>query len=219
MQTSPPFDEIGTNYEASFTQRSEQVAAGGWLIEQLGPRARVLDLGCGAGWPTAMQLAGSGLDVVGVDAAGALLEIAENRVPSARFVHCDMRALPDDLGRFEAAVAFFSLSMLPRTDIPAMFGSIYRLLRPGGFLAVSMIEGQLDYQPLSVLGTVISASAYPLDETTRIVSDAGFSVESAEVIAAEPQTREVIPVDRYQYLRARGGRGTRTGMAPVAPPA
>jgi hypothetical protein len=39
------------------------------------------------------------------------------------------------------------------------------------------------------------------------------------VVAAEEQTRSAIAVDRYQHLRARGGRGTRTGMAPVAHPA
>jgi ubiquinone/menaquinone biosynthesis C-methylase UbiE len=218
MQTSSPFDEIGSDYEASFTQRSEQVAAGGWLVELLGPRARVLDLGCGTGWPTAMQLAGSGFDVVGVDTAGAMLEIAGNRVPSARFVHADMRELPEGLGRFDAAVAFFSLSMLPRADIPAMFESIYRLLRPAGCLAISMIEGEMDFAPLQVLGMPINVSAYPLEETVRIASETGFSVVSTEVVAAEAQTRAVIAADRYQYLRARGGRGTRTGMPPVAPP-
>jgi ubiquinone/menaquinone biosynthesis C-methylase UbiE len=219
MQTSSPFDEIGTAYEASFTQRSEQVAAGGWLIEQLGPRSRVLDLGCGTGWPTAMQLAGSGLDIVGIDSAATMLQVAQNRVPSGRFVHCDMRELSEDLGRFDAAVAFFSLSMLPRSDIPAMFESIYRLLRPAGCLAISMIEGDLDFAPKPILGMQINVSAYSLDETTHVVTEAGFTVESAETVHAEQQTRDVIPVDRYQYLRARGGRGTRTGMAPVAPPA
>jgi ubiquinone/menaquinone biosynthesis C-methylase UbiE len=163
MQTSSPFDEIGADYEAAFTQRSEQVAAGGWLIELLGPRARVLDLGCGPGWPTAMQLSGSGLDVVGVDTAAAMLEVAANRVPSGRFIHCDMRELPADLGRFDAAVAFLSLSMLARAEIPAMFDAIYRLLRPAGCLAISMVEGAMDSAPTSVLGMPISMSAYRLE--------------------------------------------------------
>jgi hypothetical protein len=64
----------------------------------------------------------------------------------------------------------------------------------------------------------INVIAFPLDETTHVIADAGFSVESAETVRAEQQTRDVIPVDRYQYVRARGGRGTRTGMAPVVPP-
>jgi ubiquinone/menaquinone biosynthesis C-methylase UbiE len=215
---SSPFDEIGTAYEASFTQRSEQLAAGGWLIELLGSRARVLDLGCGGGWPTMMQLAGRGLDVVGVDTAAAMLRTAENRVPSGRFVHCDMRELPEGLGRFDAAVAFFSLSMLPRAEIPRMVESIYRLLRPAGCLAISMIEADLDSAQISVLGMPINISAYPLEETTRIISEVGFSVVSAELVTAEQHTRQVIGVDRYQYLRARGGRGTRSGITPVTPP-
>lgn len=46
----------------------------------------VVDLGCGSGiWAAALVEAG--YDVVGVDQSAALLQIARERAPAARFVH------------------------------------------------------------------------------------------------------------------------------------
>ena len=67
MADNPPFDRIGKRYDESFVERDAQVAEGAWLIEQLTGAARVLDLGCGSGLPTAKQLLDAGIEVVGVD--------------------------------------------------------------------------------------------------------------------------------------------------------
>lgn len=179
------FDEIGERYDEAFTQRSAQIAAASWLVERSGPRSRVLELGCGSGWPTAQQLADAGLDVVGVDISERMLERARDRVPSGSFVQGDMRALPEDIGRFDGVTAFFSLLMLPRADIDAVLGNARELLHPGAPLAIGMIEGDLDDAPTELFGVPVRVSAYPEDELLALVAEAGFEVESSQRFAAE----------------------------------
>lgn len=210
-----PFDEIGERYEAAFTQRSTQLAAGAWVIEQTSGNGRVLDLGCGGGWPTAMQLANAGLDVVGVDESEHMLSLARARVPSGDFRAGDLRRLPEDLGRFEAAVAFFSLQMLPRADLPGVLASVRKLLRSGGIFVLGMVEGDLDTQPVPFFDTSITASAYPRDELSALLRSSGYVVHSVEAVDAEVQPG--VP-ETQLYLRATTkGHATLTNIRPVSP--
>ena len=81
--------------------------------------ARVLDAGCGTGAMTA-ALAARGAEVVAVDIAPALIDIAARRLPSdhagrVQFVAGDM--LDEGLGRFDHVVAMDSLIYYGATDI------------------------------------------------------------------------------------------------------
>jgi SAM-dependent methyltransferase len=67
------------------------------IVEELGA-ARVLDLGCGTG-TLAIMLASSGREVVAVDPAGAMLDVARAK-PGAervRWIHGDATAIPREL--------------------------------------------------------------------------------------------------------------------------
>ncbi|MFF5324234.1 class I SAM-dependent methyltransferase [Janibacter hoylei] len=54
--------------------------------------ARILDAGCGTG-RVASTLTALGHDVVGVDADGAMIEVARERDDTTRFVHADLATL------------------------------------------------------------------------------------------------------------------------------
>lgn len=211
--TSALFDAIGERYEAAFTQRSAQLAAGEWIIEQTGGRGRALDLGCGGGWPTAMQLANAGLDVVGVDESERMLERARDRVPSGDFRRADLRALPPDLGRFDAVVAFFSLMMLPRADIPGVLDTVRKLLRPGGLFVMSMLEGDLDSVEVPFLWLPLRISAYPRDELRQLLTAHGYVVHALDsVVTAEGGHSPATQL----YVRATTkGHATLTNIRPV----
>ncbi|MFC7617506.1 class I SAM-dependent methyltransferase [Actinokineospora soli] len=79
----PAFDLIGKRYDESFVERDTQIAEVDWLIAQLPQGARVLDLGCGSGLPTARQLLDAGMVVVGVDESRVMLDLAEEQAPAA----------------------------------------------------------------------------------------------------------------------------------------
>lgn len=106
------------------------------VVGLLAPEAgeRVLDLGCGTGHLTA-EIAASGAEVVGMDAAAEMLETARAEHPDLRFVQGDAQdfTLGDPLGETEPFDAVFSNATLHWMDDPgAAFASVAGVLRPGG---------------------------------------------------------------------------------------
>jgi len=193
------FDAIGERYDDVFPHKSGQIIATQWMIDRLASGARVLDLGCGTGVPTAGMFAESGLDVVGIDVSTEMLALARRNVPTGRFVAMDAMELDDTLGRFDAACAFFSLLMLPRKDIPKVLRRIRSVLEPGGLVAIGMVEGDLDYAPLSFLGQEMSVTAYPRADLEAALRADGLHVLEVDVEEFEPASAEV-PAERQIFL-------------------
>ncbi|WP_189209887.1 MULTISPECIES: class I SAM-dependent DNA methyltransferase [Actinokineospora] len=194
----PAFDLIGRRYDESFVERDTQIAEVAWLIEHLPPGARVLDLGCGSGLPTAKQLIDAGMSVVGVDESPVMLDLAREQAPGADYRLGDLREL-SDLGEFDAAVAFFALLMLPKADIEATLRSLRARLTGPGLLLISMVQGDFDAFPVNFLGAPTTVSAYPPEALRQTVEDAGFTVDRLHAVeaVAEPGRVEV-----QLYLRA-----------------
>jgi SAM-dependent methyltransferase len=76
------------------------------LIRRLPPRARVLDLGCGAGVPVALRLTERGFDVLGIDVSIRQIELARINVPAAEFLQADMTGVGFAPASFDAIAAF-----------------------------------------------------------------------------------------------------------------
>ena len=200
------FDSIGEQYDDAFPHKSGQIIATQWVVDRLTPGARVLDVGCGTGLPTAGMLTESGLDVVGIDVSIEMLRLARRNVPAARFVAMDAMELDDSLGRFDAVVAFFSLLMLRRSQIPQAVQRMRSVLRPGGVVAIGMVEGDLDYDTLSFLGQQVAVTAYPRPELEAAIRAQGLEVREVDVEEFEPASTEV-PAERqvFLYCRVPGG--------------
>jgi ubiquinone/menaquinone biosynthesis C-methylase UbiE len=111
-----------------------------YLLNELEPGQRLLDVGCGPGTVT-IDLAGylSPGHVVGVDAAVGVVRQAEGRrsstpVNNVTFAAGDTYALPFGDGTFDIAHAHQVLQHL--SEPVAALGELRRILRPGGLLAV-----------------------------------------------------------------------------------
>jgi SAM-dependent methyltransferase len=196
----PPFDRIGKRYDESFVERDAQVAEGDWLVGQLRRPARVLDLGCGSGLPTARQLVDAGLDVVGVDESSVMLELAEQQAPGGQYLRRDMRDVAD-LGEFDAVVAFFAFIMLPRRDILPLLTQLHGQLRGPKLLQVAMVLGDFDEFPINFMGVPATATAYPPDELARLVERAGFAILEVNEVKAEAERNRL---EVQIFLRAKG---------------
>ncbi len=108
-----------------------------WLDELaplLPPQSRVLDLGCGAGLPTAKRLVRLGFSVLGVDISTVQIERARKLVPDARFVQADMVEWPGERAAFDAVVSFYALIHVPLEDQRTLLPRLRTWLRPGGHL-------------------------------------------------------------------------------------
>jgi 2-polyprenyl-3-methyl-5-hydroxy-6-metoxy-1,4-benzoquinol methylase len=84
------YDVIGETYWERYGRSIVRDRWVGDMIVRLRRASRVLDLGCGAGVPVARQLTENGFNVVGIDASGNQVKLAQRNVPNAEFICADM---------------------------------------------------------------------------------------------------------------------------------
>ncbi len=161
--------------------------------------SRVLELGCGAGVPMTAALA-DGRDVVGVDISARQIALARATVPNATFIQADMTALDLPAASFDAVVAFYSLTHVPRDEQAGLLAAIRTWLRPGGTLIATMgVEDEPGDVEHGWLGVDMFFSHFSARRNRRLVETAGFSVDRAEV-AEEPEDRHGA---RFLWILAR----------------
>jgi ubiquinone/menaquinone biosynthesis C-methylase UbiE len=117
---------------------------GAATVSRLGLAAgdSVLDLCCGAGASAipAARAVGAAGRVIGIDVAGALLDLARARAAHEDLASVEFRqgdatrtGLPD--GSFDAVVCVFGVFFAP--DMAAFAAEMWRQVRPGGVLAIT----------------------------------------------------------------------------------
>jgi ubiquinone/menaquinone biosynthesis C-methylase UbiE len=104
--------------------------------------ANVLDVGCGTGasaLPSAEMIGPTGF-VIGVDLSARLLDRAREKaakrgLSNIEFRLADMTSLGYPDGHFDAVVSVFSIFFVP--DMEGLVRELWRMVRPGGKLAVT----------------------------------------------------------------------------------
>ena len=163
-------------------ETSRHLIDAGYVISLLGLApgcsTRVCELGCGPGW-LSLFLARAGADVVGLDLAPAMIEIASARrdadgVGTADFRVADMESLPEDLvGGFDACVFYEALHHSP--DAAGALVQARRILRPEGVLLLvepnwkHRFEGRAATREYGV-----TERGYSTRELKRLLRRAGF---------------------------------------------
>ena len=105
------------------------------IVEEIGARS-VLDLGCGTG-VFALMLADRGVDVIGVDPAGASLDVARAKAGAerVRWIHGDASAIPASVSVDAVTMtANVAQVFLADADWLATLAAVRRVLRPGGWV-------------------------------------------------------------------------------------
>lgn len=198
------YDAVATKYAAYATiatahPRHEWVQR---LLAQLRPESRVLELGCGPGVPTAAAIVGAGHDLVGIDISAGQLAAAREHVPSATFLHANFLDVELERGTFDAVVALYSITHVPRRHYPALFERIRRWLAPDGWFLATLgtgdSSGWLEEDFLG-FGARSWTNSYDPATTERLLRDAGLSLESVAVLEHDEQWGS----ERWLYVLAR----------------
>ncbi|MFX0100970.1 MAG: class I SAM-dependent methyltransferase [Candidatus Hodarchaeota archaeon] len=140
-----------------------------FFCDNLEENARVLDAGCGTGLPFAKYLVDKGFDVLGVDIASRMVELATKNVPGATFREGSITEL--DFGNvFQGVVCSYVMLQLDPTSFKQAAARLTSALNNGGLLYMSLnepgpepfdVDGEVIVE---IMGEVMYSRAYTRDE-------------------------------------------------------
>ncbi|HSM39612.1 MAG TPA: class I SAM-dependent methyltransferase [Afifellaceae bacterium] len=181
----------------------------------IGPGQDVLDVACGTGVlaGAAARRIGSGGTVTGLDCNESMLDIARRCRPEIEWISGQAESLPFADARFDAVASQFGLMFFE--DRPQALSEMWRVLKPGGRLAVAVWDSQ-DNSPgytamTGLLGRLFGDEAadalrapYCLGDTGQLaslLSEAGIAGATIETVAG----RAVFPsIDAWVHTDIRG---------------
>lgn len=184
----------GESFAASIARHEHYIAH----RLSLGPGMTAVDLGCGIGGPLIEIARFSGARIVGVNVNALQLERAAKRAEAAGLSHltdwleCDFMRVSAPDASFDAAYSIEATCCAP--DRAGVYGEVFRLLKPGGSLAVYeyCLTGRFDagdpnHRRLKddmEYGGALPDIAHPhdIDDAMR---EAGFELIEARDLAAE----------------------------------
>ncbi len=193
MKSKDLYPAVFSRHAAEYARRLEDIMARGEArgriraIELAGarPGMRILDLACGPGTLTGLlaRQVSPGGEVVGIDLAAGMIELARRSEPSnARFEVMDMEqlALPD--ASFDAAVCGHGLQFAP--DLLRALREARRVLRPGGVLAASVPAVGINQDVWALIDSVVDRWLPPRpvvvdEQATRATARDAAALEAA----------------------------------------
>ncbi len=143
MRAKELFPGVFSRHAAAYARRHAAIRAAGGeaarnrMLELIAVRRgeRVLDIACGPGNLAAVLVAG-GADLVGIDLAEGMLELARRDVAGARFLLMDGEHLEFPDASFEAAVCGHGYQFM--SDLDRAFAEARRVLKAGGRLGATL---------------------------------------------------------------------------------
>lgn len=178
------YDDLAETYD----ERRSGEGRGHELVSEFAAdvEGRVLDAGCGSGFPTAELLA-AGNEVVSLDASRAQLDLLGERGPAARPVQGDLARLPFADGAFDAVTSLFAVIHVPREQHRDVLREFRRVLGPGGELLVTMGAEAWEGTNPDWLdsGTEMRWSFYGRERNLDLLAGAGFEVVAEELVDDE----------------------------------
>jgi SAM-dependent methyltransferase len=206
--TSCPKEIVAAGYDAcsaSYTavRVSDPSPALTRLLEVLSPRARVLDIGCGAGVPVTTTLAQTA-DVVGVDISPVQIKEARRNVPNGSFLVGDIMSQTFEPSSFDAIVSFYALFHLPRDEHRPLLDRIAIWLRPGGHLLLTVADADHPgYTEPDFFGATMYWSHFEAGWYASVLRELGFVVFTEDVLGHGYRQVRSLPAERHPVVFAK----------------
>jgi ubiquinone/menaquinone biosynthesis C-methylase UbiE len=196
MAQPPPhierFDNWAGTYEHGFMWRHFFQPVHERVLEALAEvdGKHVLDLGCGTG-SLALRLWERGARVTGIDASEGMLEIAEERARGREglvFLRASLPELPLSDETFDIVVSSIAFHHFP--SAPETLSRIHRVLKPGGRLLIcDLCHERFADRLFLIYGRAVGHDTFywSRESLSRLLTEAGFSVEGAAIIRRFPR--------------------------------
>ena len=197
---SAGYDAIGETF-AEWRRRIVGDPRDEWaeeLSSHLDDGARVLELGSGSGSPETRLLA-QRFAVTGVDISPRQVERARAAIPEASFMVADLTELELPPASYDAVVSFYVFNHVPRDLLAPLLGRIRGWLVPGGWLLSAFGVSDMEGWTGNWLGAPTFFSSFPAEVNSRLVREAGFTLERDEVVVFEEPEGQA----KFQWVLAR----------------
>ena len=161
--------------------------------------AAILEIGCGPGNITKQMLSiRPDLEILGIDYAPKMIELASKNNPSAKFKTMDCRDLSEFKTPFDAIICGFCLPYLTVTDCVKLIKDCSNLLNPNGLLYLSFVEGDPEksaYQTGSS-GDRIYFNFHFLEEINNLLHSNNFKILFTSEIDYQKKERHTVLIAR-----------------------
>ena len=165
-------------YDESYRQFCEQLRPG---------PARVLDAACGPGNVSRYLMAQRpDLELLGIDLAPRMVELAREAVPDARFAVHDCRDLAGLKKRFDGILCAFGLPYLSEEEAEAFIRAAGQALEPEGVLYLSTMLGRREdsgFQTCST-GDQLYITYHGEDQVIESLRRCGFGIVQQKRLAS-----------------------------------
>ena len=140
------FDACAKQYQSKFMDLGNYHDTFDFFCDAIQPnQASVFDIACGPGNITQYLLKKRpDLNILGIDLATAMVELAQKNNPTASFRVMDARNLSSLDQTFDAVICGFCLPYLHREESMKLISDAAGLLKPGGVFYLSTMEGDYD---------------------------------------------------------------------------
>jgi 2-polyprenyl-3-methyl-5-hydroxy-6-metoxy-1,4-benzoquinol methylase len=150
-------------------------------------RARVLDAACGPGNVARYLMSQRpDLDLLGIDLAPRMVELAQEAVPAARFALHDCRRLGALRRRFDGIICAFGLPYLSEPEAAAFIQTAAEILEPEGVLYLSTMLGRAEDSGAqkTTTGDEVFVYYHSENQILDLVRACGFSLISHRRLAS-----------------------------------
>ena len=152
------------------------------FISRFKKDAVILDAGCGPSGHIGRYVFDKGIEVIGMDISEKCVEMARQFNPDMQFETGDIGNLEFEDGLFDGVISYYSIIDTPKNYIHNIFNEFRRVLKPNGYLLVTVKAGTTEGYIFHPLGDKVEIymSLFSEEEISNYYKEAGFVLEFIE---------------------------------------
>ncbi len=167
------------------------------------PKAKILEIGCGPGNISKyLNDRMPEFDILGIDVAPNMIELAKINVPKANFIEMDCRNISELSAKYDGIICGFCLPYLNINDAEKLIQDISNSLNKNGIFYLSFVEGDEKDSGFKTgtTGNRVYFNYYNLAKLKNILLAYGFEVVKEYKIE---YVRKVDEIEYHNVLIAR----------------
>jgi predicted TPR repeat methyltransferase len=145
------------------------------FLSKIKPNGKILDIGCGTGYPNAKYFSDNGFSVVGIDISKNMLQKAiDQNIKNAEFYLCDFfEYIPNE--KYDGVIAYDSFFHFPKNRQKNIYKIVSGWINIGGYLLFTHGNGY-DEIEAKMFDKIFYYSSLKKDKVHKLLLKNGFEI-------------------------------------------